>query len=374
MMRELFDTRNSVASNEWLVYDENCRNTEVEDPVAASEADVAIGSSGSIEEVKANVVAVDTLVDKLAGFDIKSEEVNLKENSHEKKGTKNGFGAVGDRCNNKSFRRGYDTVILHHPACVLPNVNGHCEAPGRVTSILAGIKRHFPQIDIELSPKATRRTCELFHTSEHVDNILQVCEKSNTLHSTKQECTISLDEDTIVTPFTEEAALRAVGAACRAVDLVLSGEKQNAFCCIRPPGHHAEPQCPMGFCLFNNVGIAAMYFESCFIPQMLPHVLFAVALDPHMILRYAKAKWEIERIAIVDFDVHHGNGTQYLFENDPSILFASSHEGYGFYPGTGHEEENTQTCVNVELREYATSEDFKAAYSDYILPSVFVFV
>ncbi len=76
-----------------------------------------------------------------------------------------------------------------------------------------------------------------------------------------------------------------------------------------------------------------MYFKSCFMPQILLHILFAVALDPHMILRYAKAKWEIERIAIIDFDVHHGNGTQHLFENDPSVLFASSHEGYGFYPG-----------------------------------------
>ncbi len=123
MLRELCDTRNSVASSEWLVYDENCRNAETEEPVAASEADVAIGSCGSIEEVKANVVSVDTLADKLAGFDIKSEEVNLKENSHEKKDTKNGFEAVSDCDNNKSFRRGYDTVILHHPACFLPNVH-----------------------------------------------------------------------------------------------------------------------------------------------------------------------------------------------------------------------------------------------------------
>ncbi len=123
MARELCDTRNSVANSEWLVYDENCTNTEVEEPVAASEVGVSIGSYGSLEEVKVNVVSVDTLADKLAGFDIKSEEVNLKENSHEKKGIKNGSEAVRDPHTSKSFRRGCDTVVLHHPACVLHNVN-----------------------------------------------------------------------------------------------------------------------------------------------------------------------------------------------------------------------------------------------------------
>ncbi len=123
-MRELYDPRKSVASSEWLVYDdENCRNAEVEEPVVAPEADVAIGGCGSIEELKANVDYVGTLADKLSGVDIESEEVDLKENSPERKDTKSDFEAVSERDNDTSFRRSCGTVILHHPACALPDVD-----------------------------------------------------------------------------------------------------------------------------------------------------------------------------------------------------------------------------------------------------------
>ncbi len=122
--RVLYDPRKSVASSEWLVYDdENCRNAEVEEPVAVPEADVAIGGCGSIEELKANVDSVGTLADKRSGVDIESEDVDLKENSSERKDTKSDFETVNERDNDTSFRRSCGTVILHHPVCALLDVD-----------------------------------------------------------------------------------------------------------------------------------------------------------------------------------------------------------------------------------------------------------
>ena len=133
----------------------------------------------------------------------------------------------------------------------------------------------------------------------------------------------ALDPDTILSPGSGKAALRAVGAVTLAVDAVMRGEAQNAFCAIRPPGHHAEPDRAMGFCLFNSIAIAA---------------------------RHAQAVHGITRVAIVDFDVHHGNGTQAVAEQDPTLFFASSHQ-YPLYPGTGAAEETgVGNIVNVPLR------------------------
>lgn len=156
----------------------------------------------------------------------------------------------------------------------------------------------------------------------------------------------ALDADTIVSPGSGQAALRAVGAVTSAVDAVLRGEAQNAFCAIRPPGHHAEPDQAMGFCLFNSIAIAACH---------------------------AQAAHGITRVAIVDFDVHHGNGTQAAAQTDPNLFFASSHQ-YPLYPGTGAAEETgVGNIVNVPLPAGSEGQTFRRAFETRILPALDAF-
>jgi len=157
----------------------------------------------------------------------------------------------------------------------------------------------------------------------------------------------SLDADTHMSPGSLTAAWRAAGAAVRAVDMVLSGEAQNAFAAIRPPGHHAEQALPMGFCLFGNVAVAAKH-----------------ALDHH----------GLSRVAIVDFDVHHGNGTQALVEDDPRILFASSQQ-MPLWPGTGEPSDTGPhgTVINLALPPGSGGAAFRAAYEAHVLPRVDAF-
>lgn len=156
-----------------------------------------------------------------------------------------------------------------------------------------------------------------------------------------------LDGDTFLSPGSLEAALRAVGGTCAAVDLVLSGGAVNAFVGCRPPGHHAEQDVAMGFCLFGSVSIAAKR-----------------ALEEH----------GLSRVAIVDFDVHHGNGTQALMWDEPRVLFASSHQ-MPLYPGTGAAEERGAhgQIVNVPLRAGSAGAVMRAAYEDVILPRIDAF-
>jgi len=151
------------------------------------------------------------------------------------------------------------------------------------------------------------------------------------------------DADTVVSPGSKSAALRAVGALCDAVDQICTGKATKAFCAVRPPGHHAMPGYPMGFCLFNNIAIAA---------------------------EYARAHYQLERIAIVDFDVHHGNGTQAAFYEQAQVLYASSHQ-WPHYPGSGHPLENgVGNIVNVPLPAGTNGAVFRAKYNDIILPAV----
>jgi acetoin utilization deacetylase AcuC-like enzyme len=141
-----------------------------------------------------------------------------------------------------------------------------------------------------------------------------------------------------------EAALRAAGGVVAAVDRVMSGNVQNAFCAVRPPGHHAEPTRAMGFCLFNNVAIGALH---------------------------ARAKHGLKRVAVVDFDVHHGNGTQVMFEEDEDLFFASSHQ-MPLYPGTGRPQERgrANNIVNATLDPGAGSHEFRQAWSNTVLPAL----
>jgi acetoin utilization deacetylase AcuC-like enzyme len=158
---------------------------------------------------------------------------------------------------------------------------------------------------------------------------------------------VQLDGDTVMSNGSAEAAARAAGAACMAVDAVMEGWARSAFAAVRPPGHHAEPSRPMGFCLFNNVAVAALH---------------------------ARARWGVQRVAVVDFDVHHGNGTQAMFAADPDLFYASSHQS-PCYPGTGEAWEHgvADNIVNTPLRPRDGSAAFRAAWSNVILPALDAF-
>lgn len=154
---------------------------------------------------------------------------------------------------------------------------------------------------------------------------------------------VRLDGDTVVSPGSWEAALHAAGAVCTAVDDVAAGKTSRAFCAVRPPGHHAEPSASMGFCLFNNIFIGA---------------------------RHAQDAHGIEKIAIVDFDVHHGNGTDAMTRrHDGSILFISSHQ-YPLWPMTGLEEDNDESVMNFRLAPNSGSEQFRSLYNQKIFPAL----
>jgi acetoin utilization deacetylase AcuC-like enzyme len=158
---------------------------------------------------------------------------------------------------------------------------------------------------------------------------------------------VHLDPDTAMSRGSGEATLRAAGAAVEAVDRVIAGDADNAFCAVRPPGHHAESGRAMGFCLFNSAAIAAVH---------------------------ARAAHAMERVAVVDFDVHHGNGTQHSFETNPGLFYGSTHQ-WPAYPGTGAADESgcNGNIVNVPLSLGAGSTEFRAAYNRTILPALRAF-
>jgi acetoin utilization deacetylase AcuC-like enzyme len=155
-----------------------------------------------------------------------------------------------------------------------------------------------------------------------------------------------LDGDTVLSPGSGEAALRAAGAVTAAVGAVLSGEFKNAFCAVRPPGHHAERDIAMGFCIFNNIAVGAAE---------------------------ARAVHGLGRVAVMDFDVHHGNGTQHMFDHDPNLFFASTHQ-MPLYPGTGARgERGVGNVCNAPLPPGAGSDEFRAAMEKIVLPAIEAF-
>jgi acetoin utilization deacetylase AcuC-like enzyme len=172
---------------------------------------------------------------------------------------------------------------------------GHPERPERLRAVAAAAQSLRKRLLFSKPREATPAELERVHTPEHVARLAATDGK-----------TVRLDPDTQAGPHSYRAALKAAGAVLDAVDRVLQGEIDRAFCCVRPPGHHAEADRAMGFCLFNNVAVAAAH---------------ALALG-------------LQRVMVIDFDVHHGNGTQHIFESDPRVLYLSSH-AFPFYPGTG---------------------------------------
>ena len=226
--------------------------------------------------------------------------------------------------------------LYSHPACLAHDTGpGHPEHPGRLRAVRDAIDATFPGSTWIDAPRASREALLRVHDAALVDALC-------TRHAQEIEW---LDADTAFSPDTLEAALRAAGAGIAAVDWVLAGAGRRAFCAVRPPGHHAEPARAMGFCLFNNIAIAAA------------HALHAGT----------------ERIAIVDFDVHHGNGTQAVFEREPRVLFASSHQ-MPLYPGTGDvDETGLGNIFNAPIGAEAGRAGFRDAWSKRLLPAIAAF-
>lgn len=194
------------------------------------------------------------------------------------------------------------TALVHHPIYQRHDTGiGHPETPKRYEVVMNALRKdaEFFNSLLEIQPEqAAQGLIQAAHTKEHFKRVEGAFENGLEM----------LDADTVVSMKSFDAALYGAGGVCRAVDAVMNAEAKNAFVAVRPPGHHATAESAMGFCLFNNVAVAA---------------------------RYAQNKYkEIERVAIIDWDVHHGNGTQGIFYDDPSVFFFSMHQ-YPWYPGTG---------------------------------------
>ena len=231
------------------------------------------------------------------------------------------------------------TLLVTHQDCIAHDPGrGHPEAPERLSAILEAFQEpDFAAVLRLEAPLGREADIVLVHEPSFV---------SAALAAVPVKGHAALDPDTILSPGSGAAALRAVGAVTAAVDAVVAGEASNAFCAVRPPGHHAEPTHAMGFCLFNSIAIAA---------------------------RHAQAVHGFKRVAIVDFDVHHGNGTQTVVESDPSLFFASSHQ-YPLYPGTGAAgETGLGNVVNAPLAAGSDGRVFRSAFETRILPALDAF-
>ena len=228
------------------------------------------------------------------------------------------------------------TALFTHKAC-LGHIPGpaHPESPARLEAVYAALSDSaFDGLDRREAPRATVDQIARVHPRDFVTQVLS---------NVPEKGTVRLDADTIVSPGSGEAALRAAGAVCAAVDTVMNGEVNNAFCAVRPPGHHAEPAIPMGFCIFNSVAVGGTH---------------------------AREKHGINRVAVIDFDVHHGNGTQAAFERDGDMLFASTHQS-PLYPGTGAaEERGVGNIFNAPLRPESGSAEFRDAMENKIFPAL----
>jgi acetoin utilization deacetylase AcuC-like enzyme len=234
--------------------------------------------------------------------------------------------------------------VYTHPACLAHDTGpGHPERPERLAVVVEALREAFPDaLDWREAPRATRAQLLRVHAPSLVELVLD----------TASDRTIALDPDTLLSPQSAEAALRAAGAAVAAVDGVMddgdaldSGDRR-AFCAVRPPGHHATRDTAMGFCLFNNVAVAAAH-----------------ALAVH----------GLSRVAIADFDVHHGNGTQAIFAREPRVLFASSHQ-MPLYPDSGRpEERGVGNILNAPLAPGADGTAFRATWREVLLPALDAF-
>lgn len=226
------------------------------------------------------------------------------------------------------------TAIVHHPIYEKHDTGpGHPEMPERYRVVIDALKKEDSLWGglTEITPeKASQGAIQAAHTKDHFKRV----------EGAFEEGLDRLDMDTTISMHSFDASMFAVGGALAAVDAVMSGDVKNAFVAVRPPGHHATAERTMGFCIFNNVAVAA---------------------------RYAQNKYpEIDKVAIIDWDVHHGNGTQGIFYSDPSVFFFSMHQ-YPWYPGTGSRGETGQgkglgSTMNLPVRAFTDADDQKAAF------------
>lgn len=226
------------------------------------------------------------------------------------------------------------TLLVTHSACLEHETPpGHPECVERLRAVMGALEaEEFALLRRDEAPRASREQIARVHPESHIERIESSAPETG-FHR--------IDADTAMSPGSLEAAYRAAGAVVHAVDEVMAGSVRNGFCAVRPPGHHAEPETPMGFCLFNNIAIGALH---------------------------ARAAHGCERVAVIDFDVHHGNGTQAAFECDPSLLYISTHQ-WPLYPGTGRASEHgLGNIYNRCLQPGAGSEEFRAAISDAVIP------
>ena len=232
-------------------------------------------------------------------------------------------------------------ALITHPACLQHDTGEwHPECPDRLRSVLRALEaQQFAHLVRQTAPRARVEQLARVHPERYIEQILSI--RPNPPHL------VQLDPDTVMSAGTAEAALRAAGGAAFAVDCVMEGWARAAFAAIRPPGHHAEPARAMGFCLFNNAAVAAMQ---------------------------ARIQWRLSRVAVLDFDVHHGNGTQALFQRDPGLFYGSTHQ-HPCYPGTGLPSERgvAGNIVNVGLPAGTGSAGFRAAWADKIMPELRAF-
>ncbi len=227
-------------------------------------------------------------------------------------------------------------MIFTHNDCLLHEMgDGHPESPMRLRTVLDALMAdEFHPIKKSQAPKATRAQLLLAHQDTYVDQMFL----NHPNHGYK-----IIDGDVTLNPHSLDAALHAAGSGIAAVDAVFQQQSRWAFCAVRPPGHHATPNRAMGFCIFNNIAIAA---------------------------RYAMAQYGIKRVAIVDFDVHHGNGTQDIFIDDTRVLYASTHQS-PLYPGTGQfSEKGAGNILNIPLQPGSDGKVFRHAIDHIIAPAI----
>jgi acetoin utilization deacetylase AcuC-like enzyme len=227
------------------------------------------------------------------------------------------------------------TAYITHSSCSKHNMGAdHPECPERLHAIndqliASGVLDHLIHYDAE---PASKEQLTQVHTNQYVEWVFQQAPTEGLIH---------LDGDTAMNKFTLNAALHAAGASVQAVDLVMAGEVENAFCCVRPPGHHAGRSGASGFCIFNNVAVAAAH-----------------AIKHH----------RLQRVAILDFDVHHGDGTEDIFHDNPQVMLCSTFR-HPFYPYTGAESGNDH-IINVPLAARTSGAEFREAVTQHWLPSL----
>jgi len=215
----------------------------------------------------------------------------------------------------------------------------HPENPGRLTAIQSKVEssKFYNNLALIQPRKATLEDIARVHDRGYIESVEQSC----------QNGVRNLDADTVISPDSYQAALLSAGAGLEALDKILEGTIDNAFCAVRPPGHHAEQNRAMGFCLFNNVGVVA---------------------------RYAQEVKQLDKIFIFDWDVHHGNGTQHSFYKNSSIFYSSTHQ-YPFYPGTGGSDETGSgdglgANLNLPMRAYSGDSDYLDAIENKLVPAI----